>query len=158
MWRWLLFGLVPYPSSERWLLLCLASYVEVVVWERSCVLQVCITQILSGGSLCGMSCVDALVEILLCEGGDVEQWLEPRNISLGLRLIHYLLLSLLYLALFHIVHIIHICLVLFVCAHTFVEPRELQIAPQLLFRGIKRSCPELWEFGYTLWLHIVRCI
>jgi len=47
-------------------------------------------------------------------------------------LIHYLLtLSLLYLALFHIVHIIHICLVLFVCAHTSVEPRELQIAPQL---------------------------
>ena len=39
------------------------------------------------------------------------------------------------LALFHIVHIILICLVLFVC-HTCVQPRELQIAPQLLFRGI----------------------
>ena len=29
-------------------------------------------QILSGGSLCGKSCVDELVEILLCEGEDVE--------------------------------------------------------------------------------------
>jgi len=32
----------------------------------------CITQILGGGSLCGKSFVDALVKILLCEGGDVE--------------------------------------------------------------------------------------
>ena len=39
------------------------------------------------------------------------------------------------LELFHIVHIILICLVLIVC-HTCVEPRELYIAPQLLFRGI----------------------
>ena len=30
------------------------------------------TEILSGGFLCGKSCVDELVEILLCEGGDVE--------------------------------------------------------------------------------------
>ena len=34
--------------------------------------QFVFTQILSGGSLCGKSCVDELVEILLCEGGDVE--------------------------------------------------------------------------------------
>ena len=34
--------------------------------------QVIFGQILSGGSLCGKSCVDELVEILLCEGGDVE--------------------------------------------------------------------------------------
>ena len=40
-------------------------------------------------SLCGRSLVD-IVEILLCEGGDVEQWLEPRNISLRLYLIFYL--------------------------------------------------------------------
>jgi len=32
----------------------------------------CITQILGGDSLCGKSFVDALVEILLCEGGDLE--------------------------------------------------------------------------------------
>ena len=36
-------------------------------------------------SLCGRSLVD-IVEIFLCEGGDVEQWLESRNISLCLRL------------------------------------------------------------------------
>ena len=34
--------------------------------------QFVFTQILSGGSLCGKSCVDEIVEILLCEGGDVE--------------------------------------------------------------------------------------
>ena len=34
--------------------------------------QIIFTQILSGGSLCGKSCVDELVEILLCEGKDVE--------------------------------------------------------------------------------------
>ena len=43
-----------------------------IVGERSCVLLVVFAQILSGGSLCGKSCVDDLVEILLCEGGDVE--------------------------------------------------------------------------------------
>ena len=34
--------------------------------------QIEFAQILSGGSLCGKSCVDELVKILLCEGGDVE--------------------------------------------------------------------------------------
>ena len=34
--------------------------------------QVVFTQILSGGSLCGKSCVDDIVKILLCEGRDVE--------------------------------------------------------------------------------------
>ena len=72
------------------LALCLASCVEVVVLERGVVYSLpCICKFLGGGSLCGRSCVDA-VEILLCEGGDVEQWLEPRNISSCLRLIHYL--------------------------------------------------------------------
>jgi len=40
-------------------------------------------------SLCRSSCLD-IVEILLCEGGDVEQWLESQNISQCLCLIHYL--------------------------------------------------------------------
>ena len=113
-----------------------------IIGERSCILPVCITQILSGCSLCGKSCVDDIVEILLCEGGDVEQWLEPRNISLCLRLIHYLftLSPSLSLSLSLIVHCIilfisYICLGLIVC-HTCVKPRELYIAPQLLFRGI----------------------
>ena len=34
--------------------------------------QIVFTQILSRGSLCGKSCVDELVKILLCEGGDVK--------------------------------------------------------------------------------------
>ena len=60
--------------------LCLASKCRgCFVGERSCVLPIVFAQILSGGSLCGKSCVDELVKILLCEGGDVEQWLEPRN-------------------------------------------------------------------------------
>ena len=55
------------------------------VGKRSCVLLSLYYQILGGGSLCGH-----IVEILLCEGGDVEQWLKPRNISWRFRLIHYL--------------------------------------------------------------------
>ena len=48
---------------------------------------------------CQQSCVD-IVEILMCEDKDVEQWFEPRNMSCCLRLIHYLLtLSLLYFTL-----------------------------------------------------------
>ena len=34
--------------------------------------QIVFTQILSGGSLCGKSYVDAIMKILLCEGEDVE--------------------------------------------------------------------------------------
>jgi len=63
---------------------------DCIIRERSCALSVCITQILNGGSLCGKSCVDDIVEILLCEEWDVEQWLEPRNISWYLCLIYYL--------------------------------------------------------------------
>ena len=59
------------------------------VGERSCILEVCNCKFLGGGFLCGRSCVN-VVKILLCEGGDVEQWLKPQNISLCLRLIHYL--------------------------------------------------------------------
>ena len=102
-----------------------------VVYSKSC-----ITQILSGGSLCGKSCVDAIVEILLCKGGDVE---------LGARTSKHILVFAfdpLSLTLSYIVHCIilfisYICLVLFVC-HTCVEPRELHIEPQLLFRGIQK--------------------
>ena len=51
----------------------LSLSVEVVLLEREVVYsQIVIAQILSGGSLCGKSCVDELVKILLCEGGDVE--------------------------------------------------------------------------------------
>ena len=64
-----------YPSFVRWILcwLCALLLVEVVLVERGVVYsQVVFTQILSGGSLCGKSCVDVIVEILLCKGGNVE--------------------------------------------------------------------------------------
>ena len=54
-------------------MLCLASCVEVVLLEREVVYSwFVLPKILSGGSLCGKSCVDELVEILLCEGEAVE--------------------------------------------------------------------------------------
>ena len=77
---------------------------------------------------------DAIVEILLCEGGDVE---------LGARTSKHIFMFVfdpLSLTLSYIVHCIilfisYICLGLFVC-HTCVKSRELHIAPQLLFREI----------------------
>ena len=119
-------------------MLYLASCVEVVfVGERSCVLLVCITQILRGDSLCEKSCVDDIVEILLCEDGHVELGAQT---SKHILVFSFDQLSLNSLSLSYIVHciilfILYICLVLIVC-HTCVEPRELYIAPQLLFRGI----------------------
>ena len=62
-----------YPFKCRGDLFCVLPLVRgCIVGERSCVLPIVFAQILSGGSLCGKSCVDELVEILLCEGGDVE--------------------------------------------------------------------------------------
>ena len=53
--------------------LCLASSERLYLLERGVVYsQIVFAQILSGGSLCGKSCVDDIVKILLCEGGDVE--------------------------------------------------------------------------------------
>ena len=86
-------------------------------------------------------CVDDIVKILLCEGEDVE--LGARNskymsvfafdpLSLTISLI-------LCLASFHIVHSYLYAWIGCVCASlvlSCVEPRELYIAPQLLFRGI----------------------
>ena len=89
------------------------------------------TQIFSGGSLCGKSCVDELVEILLYEGGDVELGagtskhilvfvFDPLSLTLSI---------ILCLALIHIVHsYLYAWYCLCVCL-TCVEPRELQIAP-----------------------------
>jgi len=60
-----------------------------------------------------------VVKILLCERENVEQWLELQNISLCLRLIHYLsTLSLLYLVLLYIAHIIYMLDI--VCVPTLV--------------------------------------
>ena len=93
------------------------------------------------------------MEILLCEGRDVE--LRAR-ISKHIFVFAFDPLSLNSLSLSYILHSIilfisYIYLVLFVCL-TCVEPREFYIAPQLLFRG---DSSELFAgnsvtlFGYT---------
>ena len=66
-------------------------------------------------------CVDELVEILLCEGGDVE---------LGARTSKHILVFAFSNSLSYIMYCIllsyHIYMLdLFVCAHTCVKPREL---------------------------------
>ena len=53
------------------------------VLERGVVYSRCRVVIPRWRPLCGRFCVD-VVKILLCEGEDVEQWLESRNISLCL--------------------------------------------------------------------------
>ena len=53
--------------------LCLASSERLyLLREELCTPKLYLSKILSGGSLCGKSCVDDIVEILLCEGRDVE--------------------------------------------------------------------------------------
>ena len=89
--------------------------------------------------------MDAIVEILLCKDGDVELGartskhifvfaFDPLSLTLSLSLSLFLILC---LASFHIVNIIYMLGIDCVCVcHTCVKPRELYIAPQLLFRGI----------------------
>ena len=104
---------MPNPLSVEVFVSCaLPLSVEVVfVGERSCVLPVVFTQILSGGSLCGKSCVDEFVEILLCEGGDVELCARTsKHISVFVFDQLSLTLSLLLCTLIHIV-ISYTCLV-----------------------------------------------
>ena len=75
--------------------------------------QVVFAQILSGGSLYGKSCMNELVEILLCEGGDVELGARTSKhifVFAFDQLSLTLFLSLLYCALF-ILFISYICLV-----------------------------------------------
>ena len=78
----------PYPSSERLIIVWLSAYPSKCrgdlfyalplvrgcnCWrEELCTPKLYLPKILSGGSLCGKSCVDELMKILLCEGGDVE--------------------------------------------------------------------------------------
>ena len=81
--RWLSFGFVPCSSCVEVTVVWFCSYpscVEVVVFERGAVYSKCRVVIPRWRFLWGRSCVD-IVEILLCEGEDVEQWLEPRDIS-----------------------------------------------------------------------------
>ena len=67
----------------------------------------CITQILSGGFLCGKSCVDDIVEILMCEGGDVELGGRTSKHILVFAFGPLSLNSLSYLVLHLIVHILY---------------------------------------------------
>ena len=112
------------------LVLCLASCVEMVVLERGVVYSLPCNLIPRWRFPVWRSCVD-IVKILLCEGRDVEQWLEPRNISWYLCLIHYLLtLSLISCIALHCSY--HLNAWYWLYAHTCVELRELLIAPQLI--------------------------
>ena len=76
-----------------------------------------------------------IVEILLCEGGDVELGARTSKDILVFTIDPLSLNSLSYIVpcIDSYCSFILICLVLFVCAHTCVQPRELQIAPQLVF-------------------------
>ena len=90
---------------------CLTSNERLYCWrEKLCTLSLYLPKILSGGSLCGKSCVDELVEILLCEGADVELCARTsKHIIVFAFDPLSLTLSLIYLALVHIV-ISYICL------------------------------------------------
>ena len=101
--------------------------------EELCTPSCIFAQILSGGSLCGKSCVDELVKIFLCEGGDVE---------LGVRISKYifvfafdplsLTLSLsLTLCIVHIVHIIYM-LGLFACPYLYLTKGALHNTSTLI--------------------------
>ena len=82
--------------------------VEVVLVERGVVYsRFVFTQILNGGSLCGKSCVDDLVKILLCEGGDVELGARTSKHILVFAFDPLSLYSLSHCALHHIIHIIY---------------------------------------------------
>ena len=98
--------------------------------------------------------MDELVEILLCEGGDVE---------LGARTSKHILvfafdplsltLSLIYLALIHIV-ISYTCFVC-LCAILVLTKKASYSTSTLIQRTQEElvQSPSLGEFGYTLWLH-----
>ena len=81
------------------LALCLASRERLYLIEELCTLKLYLSKILSGGSLCGKSCVDELVEVLLCEGGDIELYartskhisvfaFDPLSLTLSLTFVH----------------------------------------------------------------------
>ena len=92
----------------------------------------------------------------MCQGGDIQQWLEPRNISLCLCLdLFSQLSSLLYLALLYIVHI-HIHARYYLCAHACVHKRVIE-APQLLLqRNLEQQLQSPSPGTQThSWLHFV---
>ena len=85
-----------YPSCVRWILcwLCLTS-VRGCIWlrEELCTPGYCIAQNPQWKFPVWESCVDKLVEILLCEGGEVELYartlkhaIDPLSLTLSLLL------------------------------------------------------------------------
>ena len=72
-------------------MLCLTSCVEVVLLERGVVYSQFVLPKSSVEVPCvWKSCMGAIVEILLCEGGDIELGARTSKHTLCLRLIHYL--------------------------------------------------------------------
>ena len=93
--------------------------------------QIVFIQILSGDSLCGKSCVDELVGILLCEGGDVELRaqtskyisvfaFDPLSLTLSY-IVHYIILP------YHI----HACVVC-MCPYLCITKRALHSTSTLI--------------------------
>ena len=74
-----------------------------------------------------------IVEILLCEGGDVEQWLEPQNISSCLRLDLFSQLFFSYILHYFTLLISYTCVVLVVRPHLCLIKRAFK-APQLIIQ------------------------
>ena len=116
--------LSPNCGVDIVLALCLASSERLyLVREELYTFKLYLPKILSGGSLCGKSCVDAIVKILLGEGRDVE--LSART-SKHILVFAFdplsLTLSLSYCVLHHIVHIIYM-LGLIVCPYLCLTKR-----------------------------------
>ena len=105
-------------------MLCLASCERLyLLREELCTPSLYLPKILSGGSLCGKSCVDDLVKILLCEGGDVELGARTsKHIFVFAFDLLSLTLSLIYLALIPIV--ISFIYAWFVCVPILVFKQE----------------------------------
>ena len=122
--RWIVIvWLCAYPSFVRLILvaLCLGSVRGCIrLREELCTPVIVLPQILSGGSLCGKSCVDELVKIFLCEGGVVELCARTSKPIRVLAIDPLSLNSLSFtLCIYSYCHIIYM-LGLFVCAHTCI--------------------------------------
>ena len=105
---------------------------------------------------CERSLVD-IVKILLSEGGDVEQWLEPQNISLCLWLVIFLYLSTLsYILRCHYCSYIYILDI--VCVLTLVFDQEIYWSNSTL--SLEESWEEVLEpfTGNSTSLLIIHCV
>ena len=96
--------------------------------------QLYLPQFLSGGSLCGKSCVDELVKILLCEGGDVELCARTSK-HISVFAFDPLSLTFSYIcALHHIAISLHACVVC-VCPYLCLTKRALYSTSTLMERN-----------------------